>query len=174
MANASQGKAVKVGQSKGKARCFKKPQVKWGCPPSLATREPVTAQVKIWGRSSFHAEHILRLDLGKVQYSRGTHFALADRGIILLNNPALFTNDTLSGPIEWKVLVRPSISVASRGWIQLFVSNSRNQNILINPSQITACAAKVVIVIGKVKLLNVDINITKNTLYIKVAQSEIS
>ena len=65
---------------------------------------------------------------------------------ILLNNPALFTNDTLSGPIDGKVLVRPSISIAARGWIQLFVSNSRNQNILINPSQITACAAKVVIV----------------------------
>ena len=29
---------------------------------------------------------------------------------------------------------------------KLFVSNSRNQHILINPSQITACAAKIVIV----------------------------
>ena len=87
---------------------------------------------------------------------------------ILLNNPALFTNDTLSGPIDWKVLVRPSISIATRGWIQLFVSNSRNQNILINPSQITACAAKVVIVITEVKLLNSNINVTKITPYVKV------
>ena len=63
---------------------------------------------------------------------------------------------------------------AARGWMQLFVSNSRNQNILINPSQITACAAKVVIVISKVKLLNANINITKITLYVKVTQSEIS
>ena len=29
--------------------------------------------------------------------------------------------------------------------VELFVSNPRNQNILINPSRITACAAKVVI-----------------------------
>ena len=87
---------------------------------------------------------------------------------ILLNNPALFTNDTLSGPIGWKVLVRPSISIAARGWTQLFVSNSRNQNILINPSQITACAAKVVIVITEVKLLNSNINVTKITPYVKV------
>ena len=88
--------------------------------------------------------------------------------LILNANAALFTNDTLSGPIGWKVLVRPSISIALRGWIQLFVSNSRNQNILINPSQITAYAAKVVIVISEVKLLNSNINVTKITLYTKV------
>ena len=87
---------------------------------------------------------------------------------ILLNNLALFTNDTLSGPIGWKVLVRPSIPFARRGWIQLFVSNSRNQNILSNPSRITACATKVVIVINKVKLLNSNINVTKITPYVKV------
>ena len=90
--------------------------------------------------------------------------------LILLNNPALFTNDTLSGPIPGKVLVRPSIYIAARGWIQLFVSilNSRNQIILINPSEITACAAKVVIVIDEVKLLNSNINVTKITPYVKV------
>ena len=45
---------------------------------------------------------------------------------------------------------------------------------LINPSLITACAAKVVIGIDKVKLVNANINVTKITLYIKVTQSEIS
>ena len=39
---------------------------------------------------------------------------------------------------------------------------------LIDPSQITACAAKVVIVMDKVKLLNSNINVTKITLYVKV------
>ena len=47
----------------------------------------------------------------------------------------------------------------------MFVSNSK---ILINPSQITACAAKVVIVMDKVKLVNSNINVTKITLYVKV------
>ena len=56
----------------------------------------------------------------------------------------------------------------SRGWIQLFVGNSQNQNILVNPSRITACAAKVVIVMDKIKLLNSNINVTKITLYVKV------
>ena len=40
--------------------------------------------------------------------------------------------------------------------------------ILIDPSKITACAAKVVIVISKVKLLNATMNITKITLCVKV------
>ena len=40
--------------------------------------------------------------------------------------------------------------------------------VLINPSQITACAAKVVIVMDKVKLVNSNINVTKITLYVKV------
>ena len=51
---------------------------------------------------------------------------------------------------------------------------AQSQPVLTNPSQITACVAKVVIVISKVKLLNADINITKITLYVKVTQSEIS
>ena len=44
----------------------------------------------------------------------------------------------------------------------------------MNPSPITACAGKVVIVINEVKLLDATMNITKNTLYLKVTQSEIS
>ena len=39
---------------------------------------------------------------------------------------------------------------------------------LIDPSQITACAAKVVIVMDKVELVNSNINVTKITLYVKV------
>ena len=73
-----------------------------------------------------------------------------------------------------KVKAPPSAPFAARSWIQLFVSKSRNQNIFINPSQITARAAKVVIVINKVKLLNANVNTTKITLYVKVTQSEIS
>ena len=73
-----------------------------------------------------------------------------------------------------KVKARPSVPFATRGWIQLFVSNSRNQNRLINPSKITSCAAKVVIVISKVKLLNANINITKITLYVKVCQKKLN
>ena len=72
---------------------------------------------------------------------------------IRLTNAALFTNDTMSGPIPAKDSLRPSIPFARRGWIELFVSNSRNQNRLINPCRITACAAKVVIVIGEVKVV---------------------
>ena len=48
------------------------------------------------------------------------------------------------------------------------VIDSRNQNGLIDPSRITACAAKVVIVIDKVKLLNYNIDVTKITPYVKV------
>ena len=75
----------------------------------------------------------------------------------------------MSGPIPAKDISRPSIPFARRGWIELFVSNSRNQNRLINPCRITACAAKVVIVIGEVKLFNSDINVTKISPYVKVA-----
>ena len=59
----------------------------------------------------------------------------------------------MSGPIDGKDSLRPSIPFDARGWIQLFVSNSRNQNRLINPCRITACAAKVVIVISEVKVV---------------------
>ena len=72
---------------------------------------------------------------------------------IRLTDAALFTNDTMSGPIDGKDILRPSIPFARRGWIELFVNNSRNQNRLINPCRITACAAKVVIVISEVKVV---------------------
>ena len=42
------------------------------------------------------------------------------------------------------------------------------ERLLISPSQITACAAKVVIVMHKVELVNSNINVTKITLYVKV------
>ena len=82
--------------------------------------------------------------------------------MFLNTNAALFTNDTLSGPIDPKVIVRPSIPFAPRGWIELFVSNSRNQNRLINPCRITACAAKVVIVISEVKVFEFYYQCHKN------------
>ena len=41
------------GRAKAKlAGCFKK--VKWGCPPSLATRELVAAWVTVWERERKH------------------------------------------------------------------------------------------------------------------------
>ena len=87
---------------------------------------------------------------------------------VLNTDAALFTNDTLSGPIDWKVSVRPSIPFAPRGWMELFVSDSRDQNTSINPSRTTACAAKAAIAISEVKLLNSNINVTKITPYVKV------
>ena len=54
------------------------------------------------------------------------------------------------------------------GYNCLQVIHGTIENISIDPSQITACAAKVVIVMDEVKLLNSNINVTKITLHVKV------